>query len=263
MIGQEELLSILNPDKFRALTILFGEEGSGKKTLLKEVLANYNYYIVPDTKKETIKEVVNNAYKVSTLMFYIIPEADEMSNAAMNSLLKVTEEPPNNAKFILTCNNEINLLPTLKSRAISYYMKPYSSKELLKYYKKEDNKDFIVNICENPGMINDLLNYNIEDFKNYVKLVYDNIDSASLANALKIGNKLSLKEGQEGYDLRLFFKAYIELCKENYINTSNKNCLEKLKLTTKYLDHLIIKGVNKSALFDIWVIEIKEIGGKE
>jgi DNA polymerase-3 subunit delta' len=47
----------------------------------------------------------------------LISEAELMTIAAANSLLKILEEPPASVYFILITNNQKNLLPTLRSRA--------------------------------------------------------------------------------------------------------------------------------------------------
>lgn len=47
---------------------------------------------------------------------YIIPEADKMNEAAQNALLKLLEEPPAYAAFILCTGNPDGLLPTVRSR---------------------------------------------------------------------------------------------------------------------------------------------------
>lgn len=49
---------------------------------------------------------------------YIIRDADRMNIQAQNALLKLLEEPPASARFILCAANPENLLPTVRSRCI-------------------------------------------------------------------------------------------------------------------------------------------------
>ena len=49
---------------------------------------------------------------------YIIEHADLMNMAAQNALLRILEEPPNHAVFILKTENPAALLPTVRSRCI-------------------------------------------------------------------------------------------------------------------------------------------------
>jgi DNA polymerase III gamma/tau subunit len=52
-----------------------------------------------------------------------IKNAQKLTVAAQQALLKTLEEPPKSAKIILTCNNEENLLPTLVSRCQKIFLK--------------------------------------------------------------------------------------------------------------------------------------------
>ncbi|MEG1501991.1 MAG: hypothetical protein RR203_02620 [Synergistaceae bacterium] len=51
----------------------------------------------------------------------IIWEANKLSLEAMNSLLKITEEPPKDS-YLLFISSEDNLLPTIKSRVWNFYI---------------------------------------------------------------------------------------------------------------------------------------------
>lgn len=50
---------------------------------------------------------------------YLLPEAGKMNVAAQNAALKTLEEPPLYAAFILCCENERELLPTVRSRCVT------------------------------------------------------------------------------------------------------------------------------------------------
>ena len=49
---------------------------------------------------------------------YLIAEADKMNPAAQNAALKLLEEPPNGAVFLLCVTNPSLLLPTVRSRCV-------------------------------------------------------------------------------------------------------------------------------------------------
>ena len=127
MIGQRYLLERINGQvergRFPRFAIFIGEKGSGKKCLASTI-ADYLKYPISfvDTKVDSIREVINTAYKVDAPIIYVITDCDNMSSAAANALLKVTEEPPRNAYFILTCENEENLLQTIRSRGVTYML---------------------------------------------------------------------------------------------------------------------------------------------
>lgn len=47
---------------------------------------------------------------------YVLRSADKMNPQAQNALLKLLEEPPSSACFVLSCENAAALLPTVRSR---------------------------------------------------------------------------------------------------------------------------------------------------
>ncbi len=49
---------------------------------------------------------------------YVIHDADLMNAAAQNALLKLLEEPPSSAAFVLCASNPALLLPTVRSRCV-------------------------------------------------------------------------------------------------------------------------------------------------
>ena len=271
MIGQKDTLKqitnfILSNHN---TALLCGADGSGKETLINEAISNCiifhawkgQSYTLTNISKDSVKTLLEDVYKINSDTLYVIPGIDKMSGAAMNSLLKITEEPPNKAKFILTCVNSSNVLETIKSRSLVYYMQPYTPKELLEYYGKEEYADYICNVCTTPGDINILVKNGIKEFQEYVEKVFNFIGTASIGNALKIGSKLAFKDGDEGFDLRLFFRAFELMCLEAYKKSTGE---DKVKYrygattTLRYLGQIDIKGINKSALFDTWVVTIKE-----
>ena len=52
---------------------------------------------------------------------YVIDEADKMNPAAQNAALKLLEEPPGGALFLLCAANPQSLLPTVRSRCAEYF----------------------------------------------------------------------------------------------------------------------------------------------
>ena len=262
MIGQKYLKkyvqTLIDEDNFPRFSIFVGPKGSGKKTFVPEIAGQLlaNYVKAFDTKVDTIREIIIEAYKVVSPTVYFIPDADNMSNAAKNALLKVTEEPPNNAYFIMTLEDEVNTLETIRSRAQIFYMDMYFSKDLRDYadvigIKDEEELKIIADVCTTPGDINILCKQGVKDFYDYTKLVLENVADVSLANALKIPDKLALKDGDDGYDLRLFLRMFMSLCIANQVN------VRWVEYTSRCLTKMRIKGLNKQMLLDTWILSLR------
>lgn len=260
MIGQKNLLTILNnqlvDDKLARFIIIVGEAGSEKNFVAKELAKQNNILCieVPDCKIDTIRQMINDAYTVAKPTIFSITNADDMSVNAKNALLKVTEEPPNKARFVMTLQNISNTLDTIKSRATIYQADKYSKNQLEEYCNTKGYKDkeLLLNICSTPGDIDLINSYGAKNFYEFVCKVTDNIATVSGANSFKIAKSLKLKDTDEGYDLALFFKTFFLVCIMN-------NWFNGGALTGKYLADLHFKSVNKQMLFDAWLLKIREV----
>lgn len=277
MIGQRVLLATLEKrikeHNFPRFCILTGSEGSGKKTLANEI---ENFFMneygsvytcwLKDVKVATVRDMINNAYRTVSTTIYVIPDADSMSIVAKNALLKVTEEPPNNAYFIMTLLDKENTLATIRSRGTVFNMSPYSKEELDLFC---DNKYYFPNvsdadiqsalaICDTPGEVLEVCKYSVSEFIKYVQLVLDYVGEVSLPNSLKIGDKVALKTNESGYDLKLFWKMFQHLAIKAGL-TNDGRYLRLANRTSGYIQDLKVKGINKQMLFDVWVLDMREI----
>lgn len=265
MIGQEllraDLMALIEREKYPRFAIFVGQTGSGRKTLAKEVAKKMNLHIVqlPDVKVDTIRSMISDAYKIPYEYLYIIPNTENMSLAAKNAILKVTEEPPNNAYFVMTVQNESQLLDTIKSRGMVFHMDTYSPTEIAEYADCGDTRELeiITSVCEVPGDVDILRRMNIDEFYHYVDNVVDNIAVTSGSNSFKIGASINFKDDPEKYDLRLFWRTFMLICLDR-IEEDRLKFAQGVKITSQHLQELNVTGINKSALFDMWILAIRE-----
>lgn len=270
MIGQQKLLRSVDRmaqgiNGFPRFTILCGPTGSGKKLLATYIANRLNAQLITSRiKVDDIREVINLAYKQSQPTVYLIPDVDKMSVAAKNALLKVTEEPPRQAYFVMTITSMSNTLATLQSRGCLIRIDPYTVDQLLQYCRvkgyelDEKEKQIVGNLCTVPGEVDLLLQYNVNDFYNYVKLVVDNIGKVSGANAFKIGQKLKYKDEDEGWDVFLFMRAimygYLDI-----IETDPVKCRDSIAIVSTHLQQMLNPSVNKSATVDMMILELRGV----
>lgn len=278
MIGQNELLNQFKEmiaDRtvmFPKFIILVGPKGSGKKTMANEIYKmisesaniNVNQYILEDNKVDTVRAMISDANKVIEPTIYVIPDADKMSTSAKNSMLKVTEEPPANAWFILTLENEYNALATIRSRGQVYKLHPYSGARIMDYIKMRFERvslqetEIMLDICETPGEVEFLYKNGVIALYEYVEKVVENIATVSGSNAFKIGNKIAFKDEEDKYDLRLFWKAFMKVCSDKMRDLKDIKYADAIRITSKYMQQLSTTGVNKSSTFDMWILDIRE-----
>ncbi len=176
------------------------------------------YMVTPaDGKKnitvDKIREIVNDAYTKpyeSGKKVYIISYGDDMNEQAQNAFLKVLEEPPQYAAFIILCENYESLLQTVRSRCTRIQFPPVSDKKIRDYIaahfpEEEEKTKFLVQYAGGiPGNIEKILGT-----ENFTDLRYD---ALLKLECLLSGRKTDayivaefLEENKEDADLILTF----------------------------------------------------------
>lgn len=265
MIGQhdlkEQIGDLFLKGKFPRFSIFVGEKGSGRKTFIQQEIGNkWGLYQECSCDVDTVREIIDQAYRQTTPAVYVFADADNMSVAAKNAMLKVTEEPPNNVLFIMTLTNLGNTLNTIRSRATVFYMDIYHPNQILEYYhlkKLGEDDDIVKQYCTVMGDVDLLCSYEVKAFKQFVETVLDNAEKVSGANSFKIGNRLNLGTDDKKYDILLFFKAFRAEC-INRIEKDPMRYLRGINVTNKYFGELRIAGINKQMLFDSWLLDIRK-----
>jgi replication-associated recombination protein RarA len=118
--------------------LLHGAVGVGLGTIAKSLLnADAEMIIMTSSQKtktalpaigiERIRELYEQV-KTTTKQLVIIDNADMMTDAAQNALLKLIEEPNKYTSFILTSHHPEGLLPTVRSRLQAYFIPPVSGR---------------------------------------------------------------------------------------------------------------------------------------
>lgn len=193
--------------------ILEGEEGLGKKTFARLIAAallcrseerpclecnicknvlneNHPDVLFYETEKhtagnfkiETVRQIRQTAFispNQSEYKVFILNEADLMNTAAQNALLKILEEPPKYAYFILLAKRKSAFLETILSRSTVYSLMPVSEAQAV---------EAVSNILSGPTT---------EEIEKTVSLVGGNI--GAVITGLK-GNEL-LKASEKALEI--------------------------------------------------------------
>jgi DNA polymerase III delta prime subunit len=209
MIGQKKNLETIKKWRmnrsFPRFIIISGDKGSGRYTLAKEMVnvLNSSEYVA-GIGIDDVREVIRTAYTVRSDIVYIFRDCDDMSLAAKNSLLKVVEEPPENARFVMTVADTANVLPTILSRATVLHMSPYTLDELDLAQNELNLSYMIKSISDKENKQFDAIQRAVELCENV--LIY--VSKKSMLGALKELNKLRAKVDGEGVDPELFVRAF-------------------------------------------------------
>lgn len=162
---------------------------------------------------DQIRSVVTDAYTKpyeSQKKVYIITYGDDMNEQAQNAFLKVLEEPPEYAVFVILAENKESLLQTIRSRCTIIKFNPVTDKTVEEYIKRNypestEKIDFLVQYAGGVvGEIEKILN-----MENFVSLRHECLDKLELLlSPQKLDGYLVadfLEENKEDADLILRF----------------------------------------------------------
>jgi DNA polymerase-3 subunit delta' len=206
LIGQESLTerfkSLINNDNLPNTLILVGPQGQGKKSVAKWLSRRLNapLYIPEDVKIDSIREVNADSRTISSPKVYLLADAEDMTPQAQNALLKLAEEPPENAYIVITVQDTNVLLPTILSRAVTFRLDGYTLEELNVFTTDVD----LMKLGRNPGTIKRLASFDYYSLLKHSMKVVDNIGKISAVNAFNILRSVD----KANYDLFLQMLIY-------------------------------------------------------
>lgn len=273
--GLKQYLKYRTPSRF---TLVFGQSKKGRTEIAyfiagKHLIGNTAEIIVVDNKVDSVREVIAKCYKQKTQTFYIFLDADGMSIAAKNSLLKVTEEPPQQAYFILCHSDECFSLPTLISRADIVRLPVLRAQEVLNYaeqnypQKLRTVRNWVPIICFSMEDVDKFLKLeNPKEFIEFVEKVVKYLSAVTVTNLLKITHQFKFKEDDKAeYDCKLFVAAFLECLTNNYCELfiSQEDFEKTFKRTLKLSSVLQSNYVSHKSAFELWLMDIWKIFGGE
>ncbi len=161
---KQQLTFLAETGRLPHAIVIEGEDGLGKRTLAKELALNlfcinkenapcrtcpqcvkvlkgvhpdiYEYTPTGSYKIDEVRTIVEDAVispNEADYKIYILGNCQLMTAYAQNALLKVLEEPPSYAVFILTVNNKSSLLETVLSRSVVITLQGVTAKEGAEY----------------------------------------------------------------------------------------------------------------------------------
>lgn len=239
--------------------ILGGEEGIGKATfayqIIFELLSNrieksddFNTYrkikaqshpnlLVLERPSDTTATGLNKQIKADIVReihsFFgqtagegerricLVDSLDDLNNTGLNALLKMVEEPPKDAFFIMISHKLDRIMPTIRSRSRLLKMKPLSRSEMMNVFK-----DLAINIEPEAGSVRNVLMRNSSSAVELIALIDAQFKKPDVANLILIAEKVG---GKEPYLIDIM--------------------LERLE------DHLLYRiksGENPALLYEIW-----------
>ena len=267
--GQSKLLSkidhLIDNDRFPRFCIIVGETGHGKKLISDYISKKLGANLCPcGVSVEDVRNSIELSYNIIDKTVYMFFDCDSMSIGAKNALLKVTEEPPNNAYYIMTVRDISSVLGTIISRGTVLNLDRYTVSDLQEYVKHmnfdidEDSERILYQICVCPNDINIAVNDNILNVYNLADKVIQFIGQANIGNELKITSMLSTKKDDEKIDPVMFMRCINICCNKYILENCTKSDIEVfdiiIKESSKCISALLAKGCNRQITLDNWIV---------
>jgi replication-associated recombination protein RarA len=246
VIGQDKIKKVLY-NKVNHFIVLIGQKGQGKTTLAKYItdITGSIYYELENPKVDEIREVINKSYRLTQKELYFIK--GNLSKRVENSLLKIIEEPPNLAYFIISTVETSRLLPTILSRAQTLVLEPYTKEHL---QQVADNK-LILEVANNIGQVKELEEINVNKLYEICDKIVNNVKEVSAANIFNIVNHL--EDFTE--NLNLIFLMLYHIYEEELKKGEN---VYKELLVLNHYQSLINKGiVDKVKSLEFMFLELR------
>lgn len=141
---------------------------------------NYPDFLVFDGEESTIKKEAvvqiesqfeKKAFEAKGIRIYILNLIENMTEQAVNSLLKFLEEPGENVYAFLTTNNENNVLPTIVSRCQTLYLKSIDRNKIINdsiaLGAKLDDAELLSFFINNADLLYEFIN-NKKEYDSYL-----------------------------------------------------------------------------------------------
>jgi len=254
-VGQKKLLKTINSYTLQSLPhtiLLLGEEGSGKKTIVKILSNKLSMPIVnifdevvkrwtpgkPPSRPEIITELLND-YTIRALhTIYVVDISYFDTENYQNQFLKFIEEPPAYAHIILINISEAGILPTIINRCQKLRTEPYKIGEL-KQIKKFDN-ELAYKVCKTPGQLNSIDEKTLTDMYNLCSTMVDKITITPYANMMSIAARINYKEDYNKFDFETFLNMLEYVSLDKFISGKNDIARKMYLYTIKRRQELII-----------------------
>lgn len=274
MIGQKRILDKINRLKeIPRFIILNGIKGCGKKTLAQYIANRFNMQLILiGTKVDEIREMNKLALESDAEIIFLIDNGNKLSLNAENSLLKVTEEAPNNSHIILTVENKDLLLPTIISRGEVFTFQDYLIEDYNEYAHIKGITTKEINSSNIQMMYPNLYYMELLPIDKGIELVEfcykisNYIREANGANAFKIQEKIKLKDDQEGYDLAHFLYCLNAVCSANMLEALKSDNINEYQYQLSYiqilteLQRMLFNPLfNKAYILDKLIIDFKAV----
>ena len=248
------VLSKLEVDKYDLEKLVINQNNKSFKLLTNKTHPNFYLVDIIEEKKNIeisqIRRMINYTNKSSfnnIPRFILIDNIEHLNKNSTNALLKIIEEPNSSIYFILIHNNSKNILPTLKSRCLTFKIN-------LSFNETVNIANFLLGKNLFDLINNDLINY-YNTPGDFVNLIYFSEKKNINLNEFNLISFLYFLIDNSHYKKNRFIKdltiSYIELyfLKIYILSKAKKNILEKYFKFIQKIHNANLFNLDEESLF--------------
>lgn len=267
-------LSITHPNGSEAVSEACGQ---CKSCLLKKT-DNYPDHLLLKTDNKTLgvddirrgNAFFEKTAQLGTVKTILIPQAQTMTVAAANALLKTLEEPTPNSYIVLITEDLDSLLPTIVSRCALYVIRPIIGDALLAQLNVSNNGDSqgsnssmvseqvnaYVNLSQLPELTDEAIYQEFQEFsENYLDYLTRG----------KSENKLLSQIVDSKHSLRWLEKITCNLLREYYLNntTGKSSMMANKQISAQVLNQIYQAIITSNKLIKSYLQANRQFVGEQ
>lgn len=253
IIGQEKILKKIDSYSLSTLPhniCLFGQEGSGRHTLVKYMSDKFCVPVVTVTKDVEYEDIVDYQRSVNNKIYLV--NLNEMNEKAQNKLLKFIEEPSSHVYVVLIARSEIGVIDTILNRCMKFKLDKYSKDELKQIRRFEDDR--LYEVCQTPGQLSNTDTKNFNELLKLCETIVTKIDKAPYSNTLSIAQKINYKEEYDKFDFNLFLNALEYVAFNAFKETSSELSYKVYSITNRYKSKLLT--INNTPIKENYIMNL-------
>lgn len=267
MLGQNKIINRINNltlDTMPHSLLILGDKGSGRHTVFNMMVDKLGLPCFDITNKIS-QDMIDEIYLKVEPIIYLI-DINNITVKESNMILKLVEEPFNNAYMVFIGKTWANVIPTILNRCQIWEMERYSEEEL-KYFMSvlyDNYADYLylIDFCTTPGQILYIKQSGadtVQQMKSMAEKIIDYIGGANFANILTISDKIAFKDEQDKWDYDIFVKVLHKTIKHRMIESYSKPLEKMFITTTQLLKDTEIPHIDKKYLFEDYLCHCKYI----
>ena len=221
-VGQEALFKTINgwtPQTAPKTILLLGEEGCGKKTVVKYIANRLGLEFIDVCGGLTPERLID--WQQSPIRrLYQIDLTKLALDKDQNQFLKFIEEPSPAAYIALIAESEAGILPTVLNRCVKLRFAPYSVENLKKV--KAFSNEALYLICRTPGKLKNASEKGLGEMQALCDAIVTKFDKAPYPNALSIVPRINYKDNYSKFDFCGFLDMLEDTAKKSYIESGSE-----------------------------------------